>query len=435
VRRFFDSIRRASRTTTRDYRKRIRRVAILIAFAWALPAPADEQFQYGFSTIDNSAGGAVMDGYVSQELWTDTDMRWLGTQVFFELDEGVIFQGELNGSGFIAESNHSLLSTLDPSLAFDTRIGVNGEAPNVIMGGAVNLGGTPSLRFTDTIVDIAFGSGGGNIISGPLNLGTFTLSDDAAGRGLLLFSTVGSEDASYGMLSRAFVIENGVMRLTDGEAALDGRNYDRNYEYVLNENWEYVRQARPQREQPPEGPQTTNPPPVDEPPILVEPPTILPDPSSTGATDVPGGAVELGGGEDTPGEPAPDDWTDPIVIQFNQDGSPIFPWPATEIYPFGNIVMDELVTNLTDMIVFAGIDLTGLTLYATSSGEVALPLGAITGDAAEALVANGNWSVRGDNLVFTGGGGIPEPGCMSLAILTVLCASLWRKRGRESSHS
>jgi hypothetical protein len=188
---------------------------------------ADVYIDYGFRSIDNSAGGSVLDGNISQEFWTDTNMRWLGTQFRLELDQGTIFQAELNGTGFIAESNHDVLANIDPALAFDTRIGVNGQAPPMILSGAPNLGGM-ELLFTDTVIDIAYGPGGGNVLTGPFDFGTFTLSEDATGRGALLLSSIGIDssdfDETYGYFARLFEVDHGVIRLIGDEIPLNGRN-------------------------------------------------------------------------------------------------------------------------------------------------------------------------------------------------------------------
>jgi hypothetical protein len=377
-----------------------------------------DYLDYGFTTLDNTAGGDVLAGFVSQRIWADTDRRWLGTQLRIELDQGSIFQDTLDGMEFDAEANHAALAALQPSIAFDTRIGVNGQAPGSIMGGAVNLGGTPELRATPTVLDVAFGPGGGNVLSGSFDFGTITLSEDARGRGALLLSSAGFGSdrwESYGFFAHLFEIEQGVIRLTGDPIPLSGRNTDPELNYELTAALEVVSHPKRPHEPPQDDPADEPPPVVDLLPAVPDPdpPTVIPfDPDQP-----PGGPA--GGSHPLGGPPADED---PLISLYELD-EPIVIRPAD---PDGSDVLD-----LSEYIDPDDWELAPLVLYDEANGEVAVPLSAVVETAVADLVASGNWVLRGTDLVLSrtdSQGGVPEPGSVCLALLTFIAAGFWRVR-------
>jgi hypothetical protein len=110
--------------------------AILVCGVWAPSIRALEEFEYGFRIVDNSSGGAVMDGYISQELWAETEIDFMSAQILLELDAGSVFQDQFAGSEFTLGAPPESLVELRPSLAFDTHVSIDGGMPQIVAGGA-----------------------------------------------------------------------------------------------------------------------------------------------------------------------------------------------------------------------------------------------------------------------------------------------------------
>lgn len=451
-----------------------------------LPVPAAAYVDYGFSVVDNSAGGSVMDNYITQELWADTDLRWLGTQFRLELDSGTVFQDSAGGSGFVAESNHAMLADLldQPSLAFDTRVGLNG-APPVLVGGAINLQGSRGIQFTDTVLDITFTQAAGEYHTGGFNFGTFTLSNDAVGRGALMFSMHGEDEGGH--YAQTFEIDQGMVRLTGERVNLQ----DSNYKYIL-EDWQFVRQEIPRRPPPP-APEPEPAPPAPDPPVVPNdppqvslPPVIEPDPVPQ--PDPLPAPIEdpIEPPHSDPGEPTlfPDD---PIgrVIRFPyfetpdaiedmlrlpirfphigdfgsqvfimNDGIPILirDLELDATLPRGSGILIEKggsVTVLDAELSSANRGVTGFmefadavdgtraqfltTAIAGESGDLLVPLTAVSDAQRTSLLATGYWTLHGDYLLYSGPAGVPEPSSIVLVLLSGGVAFCWRRRkGRVS---
>ena len=75
--------------------------------------------------------GLVLDGYVSQQLWADTELLLLGAQLRIELETGSLFQDTFGGSEFSFGGPPDVLGAEQPSLAFDTYVGINGAQPGM----------------------------------------------------------------------------------------------------------------------------------------------------------------------------------------------------------------------------------------------------------------------------------------------------------------
>lgn len=416
------------------------------------PGRAVAYVEYGFHLIDNSAGGSVMDDYVTQEIWADTDMRWFGTQLRLELDEGSIFQGELDGSGFMTEQHHDALATLDPALEFDTRVGVNGAAPSIVLGHAANLGGVPPIRtpdqssaaiFTDTHLNIAYAPGGGEVFSGGFNFGTITLSTDAVGNGAFMYSF--KDEDGFGHYAQTFEVDGGVMRLTGEQVDL----LDPDYSYTL-ENFEFIRQERSRPRLPDEEPQHEPAPVAEDPPVIDLPSDdpIQSDPEMPNESHTPvderndatsgsddrdrGILIDFELGEAVPINAGLSD-DDELLIDLDWG---IFDPGTVDLVTFETAGLTIASANAADGAVelFQGVlrslDGTAAELYATTGGELVVPLSTLSEEKVAALVASGSWAARGDNLVFQGFAGVPEPGSAVLAVLVAAAMAFYGRRRR-----
>jgi hypothetical protein len=385
---------------------------LVVFAALAGPVRALEYFDYGFTQVDNSSGGSVLDGYVSQQLWADTELLLLGAQLRIELESGSLFQDTFLGSEFSFGGPPEVLAAEQPSLAFDTYVGINGAQPGIVLGGAVNLGGDPGIQFNDAGINAAWSSGPGNLRSGRFDLGMITLSGDAVGRGAILLSGAGEEGFDRReMFAHEFVIESGVVRFL-GEPEVHAASY--------------LPHREPELPPDPEAP--SDPLPDVEPPPLFDPdPIIEPDP----APPV-GGAVDLGGAAGGP----------PLeIFIYDPNLEPelgIFyyetvEWPLDAEFILDRLEladdMDAITIGPGDLAVLQALDGTQASLLTATVGELAVPLSSLNDETVAGLLSTGNWTVRGANLVFGAGagGGIPEPSGIVLALLGVAGAICWRR--------
>lgn len=432
------------------FRRTLRGAALLILAAFTSPAPAVEFFDYGFAPVDNSAGGSVLDGYVSQQFWAETDLLLLGAQLRIELEAGSLFQDSVGGSGFSFGPPHEILVEQQPSLAFDTCVGINGAQPGIVAGGAVNLGGQPGASLDSSGMNLTWSSGPGNLQSGRFDLAMITLSGDAVGRGAILLS--GNErgrDGRKEIFAHVFEIQAGEIRFTDQPVP----SYDGNH-VMLDRNFEPV--VPPQREPP--SPPSQAEPPVEAPPPLPEP--ELPSPNEVVLPPVfdPEPLIHP--------QPLPGDrQSDPVAPGAQQESPeadsilypithfrPDFDFEDLVIYlddavidepyadmlrlpPDAVLLFDEIAASAgdvaldeNDLMVLRALDGTKSSLLTARYGALALPLSSLTeADVAE-LVSTGNWSVRGASLVFSAGGGVPEPSSVVLAGILAAGTLGWRWR-------
>jgi hypothetical protein len=121
----------------------------------------------------------------------------------------------------------------------------------------------------------------------------------------------------------------------------------------------------------------------------------------------------------------PLDWLDPIIIPLNPDSWILPPVDGAGELPPNDQWIAELAPYLSEFVDLAGVYGDSLTFYENSSGELLFPLNDLTEQAVMDLVAAGNWSVKGANLVFRGGiGQIPEPRSIGLALSVAAVAAL-----------
>jgi hypothetical protein len=143
--------------------------------------------------VDNSAGGAPLDGYVTNDVYISFAGQYNGAQMLLDLGAGDIYQ---DGVGNDFPPNPAFLGVF-PSLAFDTFVAMgsavdDGNNPN-LNGGAVDLGGAPGAIISDSMINAAWGPGGGVVITDQVGflVARLTLADTANGV-LYFFGSAGS---------------------------------------------------------------------------------------------------------------------------------------------------------------------------------------------------------------------------------------------------
>jgi hypothetical protein len=140
----------------------------------------------GWSVVDNSAGGAEVTGFTTNDLNIDFTGQLSGVQLLVELTSGSIYQ---NAAGSAGPPIGAILPAF-PSLAFDTFVtldsltsgGPHGEP--LLVGGAVNAGGSATAAFTTSTINQGFSPAAG--VSSATDQTDFlaarvTLSNDANG--------------------------------------------------------------------------------------------------------------------------------------------------------------------------------------------------------------------------------------------------------------
>ena len=125
---------------------RRRASALVMAFLWLAASTASAEVNPGipitnpdtvrinFVPVDNSSGGAALDGFLTTDIRLDFEGQYGGSQLIIELNSGSFYRdprGNTDGNrpGFLDLAKY-------PSLAFDTAI--YGGFPG---GGAVDIGG------------------------------------------------------------------------------------------------------------------------------------------------------------------------------------------------------------------------------------------------------------------------------------------------------
>ena len=423
-----------------------------------VPVPAAAYVDYGFNVVDNSAGGSIMENYITQELWADTDLRFMGAQLRIELEEGSIFQDTLSGSSFTFGSPNDALVDMQPSLAFDTIVGVNGDVPGVIAGGAVNLGGAPQIQFDELGLNVAWSLGPRSLRPGYFDLATVSLTKDSVGRGAILLSQ--SEE----MIIHVFEIRDGVIQFADAPVLpIDGQLH-LSAEF---EESDYMKQLRQRKEDEAKNPAPVPAPPVvpSDPPEATLPPVIEPDP-----VPQPDPLPEQIENPTEPQLPDPEELivTPPETVFTPSDPIRWIPLPPVTTRPI--LIVDGVPTSVEhgEMIgrpveidfdlttwlcgdlevqwnakqsdqampssagVLRSLDGTEIqlltTAVASNSGDLLVPLSALSDAQRTSLLDTGYWSLQGDYLLYSGTVGVPEPSSIVLVLLAAGIACCWRRR-------
>jgi hypothetical protein len=143
--------------------------------------------------VDNSSGGAPLDGFITIDIFIDFEGQYNGAQMLLDLGAGDIYQ---DGVGNDFPPNPAFLGVF-PSLAFDTFVAMgsavdDGNNPN-LNGGAVDLGGAPGAIISDSMLNAAWGPGGGVLIEDQVGflVARVTLANTVNGS-LLFFGSSGS---------------------------------------------------------------------------------------------------------------------------------------------------------------------------------------------------------------------------------------------------
>lgn len=150
----------------------------------------------GWSQVDNSGGGAPLDGFVTNDLRINFDGQLSGVQLLINLDSGSIYQ---DAAGSAGPPIGAVLPSI-PSLAFDSFVTLDSETSGgphgepLLVGGAVNLGGDASAAFTDSVINQGFSPAAGVTSAADGSdflVARVSLSDDATGTASYLASAAG----------------------------------------------------------------------------------------------------------------------------------------------------------------------------------------------------------------------------------------------------
>jgi hypothetical protein len=177
-------------------------VLTLIGLAWAMPASAGVN-AFKFAQVDNSAGGAELAGYVTNDILIDFTGQWTGAQALMgPFDAGSIYQ---HPSGGIRPPEEIPIPIIDPALVFDTY--VVGAAPDPIEPVPPELRSIIARKFDDREIDVAWSPGGGEIIMDQTDfpIMRLTLRNDVNGTAAFLASAGGDPSTVDGF------IHNGIL--------------------------------------------------------------------------------------------------------------------------------------------------------------------------------------------------------------------------------
>ena len=114
---------------------------------------------FNFVDVDNSAGSPTLDAYSTTDILIDFDSRWTGSQMLILLEQGSIYQN----TGVAGNGPPSLaLQASDPSATYDSYVTLNAtsadelQANLLTFGGAIDLGGSPTITFSENGIDAAW---------------------------------------------------------------------------------------------------------------------------------------------------------------------------------------------------------------------------------------------------------------------------------------
>ena len=151
-----------------------------------------------FVWVDNTA---ELTGFTTADLQVTTTSDWTAVALLLELTQGSIYQDAVGSN---TQPSSAVINAF-PSVEFDTYVASNGNS-TIIAGGAGDVGGD-GLQFDTSELDISWIDTATNDI-GTINIGRFSLSDDAVGTWSLRL--LNADGDIFTMINVAF---------TDGELA------------------------------------------------------------------------------------------------------------------------------------------------------------------------------------------------------------------------
>lgn len=190
--------------------KKVMSVAAMVVTGFLLSVEAASQpndVELFFCHLDNTPGGAALDGFVTLQFRQNFVGQWTGAQLLLNLQTGSIYRDALGNPG--GSAPNPVLFDFIPSVEFDSYFGIPGDADGGVAGaGAVDLGGTPRSAWpaTTTAAPVTLNQswnppGGADVVDRDnFQLVQLTLSDDATGDWSLLTSVGGQIFRFDGML-------------------------------------------------------------------------------------------------------------------------------------------------------------------------------------------------------------------------------------------
>jgi hypothetical protein len=188
-------------------------VLVLATLATYFPHTAAGQIAaIEVAQIDNSSGGAALDGFVTNDVTISFDGRYTGSQLLVLLDQGSIYQDPAGG---IATPDFATAS-----VEFDTFVAqglptvgtIDFDQSDGDIFGAVNLGGDHPGTFNVLLLNIAWHPSPPEFLEDLSDLLTarITLSDNASGTWSYLASAQG-EITIEDRIIQGGVVQNGAL--------------------------------------------------------------------------------------------------------------------------------------------------------------------------------------------------------------------------------
>jgi hypothetical protein len=187
----------------------------LVSFIHLLTQDARAQInEIRVDQIDNSPGGAALDGFVTNDVSISFDGRYTGSQLLVQLDEGTIYQDPRGANTTPNFATASVRYDTFVAQGLPTIGDINAANPDGGLRGAVNLGGEPDGSFDILLIDIAWFPQPPQFLEDLSDLLTarVTLSEDAVGSWAYLASAQG-EITIENRIIQGGVVQNGAMLL------------------------------------------------------------------------------------------------------------------------------------------------------------------------------------------------------------------------------
>lgn len=181
-----------------------------------IAAPSFAAVTFSSTQVPNAAGGAALNGFITNDIKVTFTGQYTGSQALIELTGAAtpIYQDAV---GSAAPPAAAFIGVF-PSLAFDsfaaqgspTAAGPNGDPS--LGGGAVDLGGAAGATFTSALINQAWNPAGGVTITDQTDflIGRFTLAATANGTAKFLASAGGTP------VTTTLQVVNGVIQVGGG---------------------------------------------------------------------------------------------------------------------------------------------------------------------------------------------------------------------------
>jgi hypothetical protein len=190
-------------------------VLVLATLATYFPHTAAGQITaIEVAQIDNSSGGAALDGFVTNDVTISFDGRYTGSQLLVLLDQGSIYQDPAGGIAMPDFTSASVEFDTFVAQGLPTAGTINFDQSDGDILGAINLGGPHPGAFDAALVNIAWHPSGGDNLEDFSDFLTarITLSENASGTWSYLASAQG-EITIENRIIQGGIVQNGALLL------------------------------------------------------------------------------------------------------------------------------------------------------------------------------------------------------------------------------